>query len=157
MARRTKFVTIEGDPEKNRDVGKTYIITEVSAMQAEEWAVRAFMALGTSGIRIPDELMNAGLVGVALIGYQVFMGAQPEAVLPLWREMLPSCVQLRGVESAQGTQVALPWSPTIVEEVSTMMVLRQAILELHTGFTLAEAALRLKEAASAIQSNSSLT
>lgn len=154
MARRTKQVTIQGDPEKNRDAGKTYIITEVPAVQAEEWAVRAFMALGTSGIRIPDELMNAGLVGVALVGYQVFMGAAPEAVLPLWREMLPACVQLRGMNSNDGALVAMPWSPTIVEEVSTLMTLRQEILELHTGFTLAEAALRLKAAASAIPSNS---
>ena len=155
--RRTRNVKIEGDPEKNRDAGKVFVITEVSAVQAEEWAVRAFMALGTSGIRIPDELMNAGLVGVALVGYQVFMGAAPEAILPLWREMLPACVQLRGVDSAQGSVVTLPWSPTIVEEVSTLMTLRKEILELHTGFTLAEAAQRLKEAASAIQSNSSPT
>ncbi len=154
MARRTKFVTIEGDPEKNRDAGKTYVITEVSAVQAEEWAVRAVMALGASAIRIHDALRNAGVGGVALVGYQVFMGAAPEAVLPLWREMLPACVQLRGVDSAQGAMVTLPWSPTIVEEVSTLMALRQAVLELHTGFTLAEAALRLKAAASAIQSSS---
>jgi hypothetical protein len=51
------------------------------------------MALGTSGISVPPEMADAGLIGVALVGYQAFMGAREEAVLPLWREMLPACVE----------------------------------------------------------------
>jgi hypothetical protein len=67
-------------------------------------------------------------------------------VLPLWREMLPACV----AQCAEpGHQDAV--RPQLVEEVSTLLTLRKAILELHTGFTLAELARRFREATLARQ------
>lgn len=150
--RRTRNVTIEGTPDENRDAGKVFIVTEVSAVQAEEWGLRALMALGTGGITVPQEMADAGLMGVALISYQAFMGAREDAVMPLWREMLPACVT-----QSVSAGVTLPWSPILVEEPSTLLQLRQQILELHTGFTLAELAQRLKAATLALQSNSQNT
>jgi hypothetical protein len=149
MARRTLSVTISDD---NRDAGKTFVITEVSAVQAEEWGLRALMALGTAGIVVPKELADAGLVGAAIVGYQAFMGAKWEAVSPLWKEMLPQSVQY---EPSPGTR--MPWNEILVEEVSTLLKLRQTILELHTGFTLAELAQRLTAATSALGSSSPST
>ncbi|CAN7373872.1 hypothetical protein LJR220_003332 [Bradyrhizobium sp. LjRoot220] len=142
--RRSSKVEIPAGDTNNRDAGKTFIITEVSAVQAEEWALRALMALGTSGIVVPQETADAGLIGVALIGYQAFMGAKQDEVLPLWREMLPACVTMRVSQD-----VSHPWNPTLIEEVSTLLKLREQILELHTGFTLAELTLRLREVGSA--------
>ncbi len=150
--RRTRELKIEGDPEKNRDAGKTFLITEVDAVQSEEWGLRALMALGTGGITVPQEMADAGLMGVALVSYQAFMGAREDAVLPLWREMLPMCVK-----QYVSAEVVHPWHPTLVEEVSTLMKLRQQIMELHTGFTLAEIAQKLKAATLALQSNSQTT
>lgn len=147
--RKTRKLTIEGNPEENRDAGKVFLITEVSAVQAEEWGLRALMALGTSGIVVPQEVADAGVIGVVMIGYQAFMGASPAEVLPLWREMLPACVS-QWVSS----EVSHPWNPTLVEETSTLLKLRQNILELHTGFTLAEIALNFKTKISALKSNS---
>lgn len=144
MARRTISVTIDAT-DGNRDGGKTFVITEVSAVQAEEWGLRALMALGTAGIVVPKELASAGLIGVVLVGYQAFMGAKWEAVSPLWKEMLPQCVQF---EPSPG--VRMPWNEILVEEVSTLLKLRQSIMELHTGFTLAELAQRLTTATSAL-------
>lgn len=154
--RRTRTVTIDkpADGEReNRDAGKSFLLTEVAAIAAEEWGLRAMMALGTSGIVVPQEIADAGLIGIALIGYQAFMGAKEEAVLPLWREMLPACVQLKPPigENAAGATILMPWHPSIVEEVSTLQLLRQQILELHTGFTLAELAQKLTQATSARQ------
>lgn len=124
------------DPKKeNRDAGKIFVVTEVDAIRAEEWGLRAMMALGTGGIMVPKELVNAGLLGVVLVGYQAFMGATEEAVLPLWREMLPACVTFKHSDS-----VFEPFGPHHVEEVSTLILLRRTILELHTGFTVAELA-----------------
>lgn len=149
--RRTRTVVItEKEGEQNRDKGKTFVVTEVSAVQAEEWALRALMTLGTSGFIVPQEMADAGLIGVALIGYQAFMGARQEEVLPLWREMLPACVKYKApAEAASGADILMPWSASLVEEVSTLLTLRQQILEVHTGFTLAEFALRFQQAASA--------
>lgn len=151
MARRSISVTIDAT-DNNRDGGKTFVITEVSAVQAEEWGLRAMMALGTSGLVVPKELASAGLIGAAIIGYQAFMGAKWEAVSPLWQEMLPQCVQY---EPSPG--VRMPWNAILVEEVSTLLKLRQNILELHTGFTLAELAQRLAASSSALRLSSQNT
>lgn len=150
--RRTVSVTIHPSPDgkENRDAGKTFLITEVPATQAEEWGLRALMALGTSGIVVPQEMVDAGLIGAALIGYQAFMGAKPSEVLPLWREMLPACVQY---EPSHG--IKLPYNDTLIEEVSTRLTLRKAIMELHTSFTAAELAQRLKAATSALSDSQS--
>lgn len=155
--RRTRLVVIKAeDGKENRDASKAFLVTEASAVQAEEWGLRAIMALGTSGFIVPQEMADAGLIGLALVAYQAFMGAREEAVLPLWREMLPACVQYKApTEAASGADILMPWSPGLVEEVSTLMLLRQQILEVHTGFTLAELFLRLQRATSAISSTSS--
>lgn len=154
MARRKRFVKIEKPAEgENRDAGKTFVVTEVDAVQAEEWGVRALMALGTSGIQIPQEMLALGVLAIPLVGYQVFMGAKEEAVLPLWREMLPACVQIQHSETNFE-----PFNRTHVEEVSTLLELRKAILELHTGFTMAELASKFASMGSAfLNKNSSTT
>lgn len=150
MPRRTRLVTIEkpADGKENRDAGKVFIVTEADAITAEEWGLRAMMALGTGGIQVPPELVKAGLLGVLFIGYQAFMGAKEDAVLPLWREMLPACVALRHSEQHE---IVEPFGRHQVEEVSTLLLLRQAIMEIHTGFTVAEIASRLSAATSALQ------
>jgi hypothetical protein len=157
MPRRTKIIIIKAEEGKEiRDAGKSFLITETSAVQAEEWGLRAIMALGTSGFVVPQEMADAGLIGLALLGYSAFMGASEAAVLPLWREMLPTCVQYKApLESASGADILMPWSPSLVEEVSTLLLLRKQIVELHTGFTLAELAQKLRQASSARQSMNS--
>jgi hypothetical protein len=152
LMRRTVTVTIQGEPEKNRDAGKTFIVTEVSATQAEEWGLRAIMALGTSGVVVPQELADMGLIGAAIVGYQAFMGAKPSEVLPLWREMLPATVQYQ-----PSPGIKLPYDPSLFEEPSTLLELRKNVLELHTGFTLAELAQKFRAATLAKQTNSSQT
>lgn len=158
MPRRTRVVTIEkppADAKENRDAGKSFLVTEVDAIKAEEWGLRAMMALGTGGIVVPPELTGAGLLGIVLVGYQAFMGAREEAVLPLWREMLPACVAIQHSEN-----VTEPFRPGLVEEVSTLLLLRQTVLEIHTGFTLAELAsnfARMNSALSITPTDSSTT
>lgn len=148
--RKTRTVVIPPATEgkETRDAGKVFILTEMPAMQAEKWGLRALMALGSSGITVPQELADAGIIGVALLGYQVFMGAKFDEVEPLMDEMM-QCVQYRA-----GENVLMPFSQfgiSTIEEPSTMLVLREQLMELHTGFTLAEVAQRLKAAVSARQ------
>lgn len=151
--RREILVQIEPKPTDrwdNRDAGKTFAVKEASAGQAEEWGLRAMMALGTSGITVPPEIAGAGLVGLALIGYQAFMGSREDAVLPLWREMLPACVSY---VPPLDHNARMPFNEQLIEEVSTRLILREKIMEVHTGFTLAEIALRLRQVTSAVSSS----
>lgn len=151
--RKIREVTIAKPAEgENRDAGKTFVVKEVDAIQAEEWGLRALMAVGTSGIQIPQELLALGILAIPLVGYQAFMGSKEEAVLPLWREMLPACVSIRHSE-----QVVQPFDRTQVEEVSTLLELRKVILELHTGFTIAELASKFASMSSAFLQQRSLT
>lgn len=146
--RRTREVTIvqkEGERE-NRDANKTFLLTEVSAVAAEEWGVRAIMALGSSGITVPQEMVDGGLIGAVLVFYQAFMGANEAAIMPLWREMLPACVKHKQAEG-----IVMPYHAPMIEEVGTILTLRQQIMELHTGFTLADLARQFKEATIARQ------
>lgn len=150
--RRKSTVTIAKPAEgENRDAGKTFVVTEVDAVTAEEWGLRALMAVGTSGIQIPQELLSLGILAIPLVGYQVFMGAKEEAVLPLWREMLPACVSIRHSDT-----VLQPFERSQVEEVSTLIELRKTILELHTGFTMAELASKFASMSSAFLNQHSL-
>lgn len=153
MARRTKEVTIQQNADgSNRDAGKTFLLTEVDAVTAEEWGLRALMAIGTSGIAIPQELANMGLIGLTIVGYQALMGAKVSEILPLWREMLPATVKYR-----PSPGVTMPFDASLFEEASTLLTLRKEILELHTGFTFAELAFRFQALGSAVTSNSSTT
>jgi len=141
--RKEVYVTIAGSAD-NRDNGKRFLIVEMSAYDLEWFYARALMALGTSGITVPQELADAGAIGLALLGYQVFMGASPAAIEPLKDEMMARCVRF-----APDGDIRMGWNPQLVEEVSTLRSLREKWLELHTGFTLAELARNLKEAVSA--------
>ena len=52
MARKTKTLTIES----GRDVGKTFLITEMPLLQADRWAQQALFALAKSGISGTDAI-----------------------------------------------------------------------------------------------------
>src|SRR4051812_3277700 len=105
--RKTAEVIIPAD-EKNRDAGRRYIITEMPAMQVEKFGLRALMALGSSNLAVPQDLADAGIIGVALIGYQAFMNADFKIVEPLMDEMLTKCVQVSPSEN-----VVMPFNESL--------------------------------------------
>lgn len=129
--------------KESRDKGKTFLITEKPAMEIEKWAYRAIMALGSSGIAVSQEIVELGVIGISLLAYQTFMGADFKEVEPLMDQML-ECVQMVPSEG-----VVMPLYIGSIEEVTTLTMLRREILELHSGFTFAELASKLKAAASA--------
>lgn len=135
--RKEKYITITAD---NRDKGKRFLITEMPAYDLEWFYARALMALGTSGISVPQELVEMGAIGIALLSYQIFLGASPAAIQPLKDEMMKRCVSY-----APSDEISAGWDPSVIEEVSTLKLLREEILELHTGFTLAALAQSLRE------------
>ena len=137
--RRTKSVQIPTDDPNNRDAGKIYLLTELPSARSEKWAARVFLAFASSGIKVPDKAAKAGLAGLASMGSSLitgFTGVPWEIAEPLFDEMM-ACVQL---------MVGKPGSPAIprplmvdddIEEISTRLLLRREIIELHLGFSLA--------------------
>lgn len=138
MARKTKEVLIETD---NRDRGKTFRITEMSAAQAEKWAFRAISAAAKGGAEVPAEAIGLGMAAVAVIGIQAVIRAAPDEAMPLLDEMM-GCVEI--VSSAG---IARKLIEDDIEEVVTRLFLRSEVLELHTGFSVAATLSSLGQAA----------
>lgn len=140
MARRTKLWTSTFD----RDAGKTFLLTEMSADKAERWAIRMVMALANAKVEIPEGSLQAGMSGLAAIlthGVRSLAGLKYEAVSDLLDEMM-TCVQFKPQGPSPGSPELPPQQlfadPNCqIEEVKTRLWLRMEVLELHLGFSLA--------------------
>lgn len=132
MARRTSFVTIQGDKEKNRDVGKVFKLTEMPPMQSEKWAYRAFLALASGGIEIPEDIAQQGLMGIAQMGIKIFGSMRWPDAEPLLDEMM-GCIEV--VPDPANRAVTTQLFGASLDEVSTLMTLRKAIFALHVDFS----------------------
>lgn len=128
--RKTADITIS--EAGSRDAGKTFRITEMPAARAEKWAMRALLALAKSGADLPIDAASGGMQAIAYFGLQALTSLSFADAEPLLDEMM-GCVQI--VEKA----ITRPLTDDDIEEVRTRMQLRKAILELHVGFSLADA------------------
>lgn len=125
MARRNQTVTI--DNEKSRDHGKSFVITEMPAEQAEWWAARAIQALLSEN---PDigSLGDTPLAQIAAMGFKALGSLPPEKMKPLLDEMF-TCVKM-GLPNGQSRDLLAG----DIEEVMTRMQLRKDIFMLHVDF-----------------------
>jgi hypothetical protein len=57
MARKERTVVIETE---GRDLGRTYLLREMPASQAEAWATRLLLALGKGGVEVPEGFLCDG-------------------------------------------------------------------------------------------------
>ena len=149
MARRVAIIR----GTSGRDKGKAYMLTEMPASQAERWAMRAIMAMASSGAEMPDGMEGAGLAGIA----SMVAGADPDtpALAMLARGALVlfsrvpfdvaeqlmadmfSCVTFVYDQSKpDGTRYLIEDD---IEEVATRLKLRAELLKLHLGFSSAAA------------------
>lgn len=128
MARKTAiFNATDG-----RDKGKAFFITELPAADAEDWAMRALFALINAGVEIPDDLLSAGLAGLAALGVKSLTKVPYEAAKPLFDTMM-QCVQF--IPDPRDHRTVRPlMTNDDIEEVSTRLALRKAVLDLHMDF-----------------------
>lgn len=134
MARRTRLWTATQD----RDAGKTFLITEMSADKAERWAIRMVLALTNANVEVPEGSLQAGMSGIAAIlaqGVRNLAGLKFEAVSDLLDEMM-TCVQYQPAANLP-PQPLWAGDNSQIEEVRTRLSLRMEVLELHLGFSLA--------------------
>lgn len=151
MARREKHITIDAD---GRDKGKVFVLTEMPATAAEKWAIRAFLAMGQSGVEIPDDIASAGLMGIASMGVRAILGMPWQLVEPLLDEMW-ACVAFIPNPGQPGTVVTGHMLDTQIEEFGTRLLLRQEVLDLHLGFSLAELTSTFRSAMTAMVADDS--
>ena len=127
MARKVATIKITAE---GRDKGKQFEITEMSAASSEDWAMRAISVAGRSGIDIPAALLNGGMAGFAVLGMQAFMQAPHEQKKPLLDEML-TCVKYQPEDVRMAARALVE---SDIEEVSTLLKLREEVMQLHLGF-----------------------
>jgi len=125
MARKTKIINIT---KSGRDHGKVFVLTELSASDAEEWAGRALFSLMNAGVEIPEDIAQAGLAGVAAIGIKALGALRFDDAKPIFDKMM-ECVKIQ-VRS----DVVRDLIEDDIEEVSTRLLLRREIISLHMDF-----------------------
>lgn len=134
MRKQTEIV-IDG-PDAGRDKGRKFLLTEMPASAAEKWAVRAFLALGRSGIEIPDEVRAGGMAAFAAIGFQL-LGRVDFAEAEWLMDELMKCVQIVLPPEHGNTPVTRRLIEDDIDEVRTRVRLKMEVFTLHTGFSLA--------------------
>lgn len=128
--RKEKIVHITAE---GRDKGKTFIIREMSASDAEWWAMRAFKGIVAAGVNVPDNVRGGGMAGIAIMGLRAFGELNPADLKELLDEMF-ACVYIQRDNNPNIVQRPLEED---IEEVATRLKLREEWFELHTGFSLA--------------------
>jgi hypothetical protein len=118
--------------EIGRDKGKEFHITEMPATKAENWAIKALLAVGNSGLEIPENLAAQGMAGLLAVGYMNLLKIPFEAAKPLLDEMM-DCVQY-----VPSPSIKRPLIEDDIEEVQTRLLLRKVVWNLHMDFFLSE-------------------
>lgn len=134
---KTIVITTEG-----RDKGKMFHITELPASESEAWAARALFTMMNCGVEIPDDLLAAGLAGIAAIGIKSLSRVPYEMAKPLFDQMM-ECIAIvpdpKQPLVKRGYGGVGPMIEDDIEEVSTRLQLRKAVLDLHLDFFLTAA------------------
>lgn len=121
MARKVNQFTVE---KEGRDKGKTFVITEMSAVQAHEWATKAIFAILNTGIDMPDDLAQMGLPGLAVMGIGAIPNIPHAVAKPLLDELM-TCVQIKVEKTTRALY------PDDFEEVTTIFDLQREVLSMH--------------------------
>ena len=128
MARRQEQYTIEG----GRDDGKTFLLTEMPADQAEQFAWKAISAAARGGLNVPAGMAGSGFAGLAQMGFNMLMSISFDDLQPLLYEMM-QCVKL--IPDPGKPSVTRPIDREDIEEASTYFKLRAEVFKLHVGFS----------------------
>lgn len=141
MARKTETYTVT---DANRDNGKTFLITEMSAAQAEAWAMRAILALMDGKVELPEGIESEGMAGIARVGIKALAGLRWDVAEPLMKEMF-DCIQI--IPDPARPQIIRPLIEQDIEEIMTRVKLRGEVWALHTGFSMTAALSKSPQAA----------
>lgn len=126
--RKEKVVTITA---KGRDTNKQFHLTEMDAERAEEWGMRALLALARGGVELPEGIERMGLAGIAVVGVKALGQLDYDVAKPLLQQMM-DCVQI--IPDPSKPQVRRTLVPDDIEDVKTRLELRREVIDLHIDF-----------------------
>lgn len=135
-----------------RDKGKTFHLTEMYAMDGDAWARRALSAVAKHA---PEGMLidlNGGWPALAEMGVKAILSAIGDDATSLIEEMT-TCIQIKE------TLVTRPLilRSDDIEEISTIIKLRDEVIRLHANFSIIEIALKFGEVIRTIIENSPTT
>lgn len=142
MARKTQIITVTSD---GRDKGKSFLITEFPPRRAEAWAYRALSSVARSGqsgldAETMDAIRDTGMAAVAALGLRAITSLPYDDAQPLLDEMIEA-VSFVPDKSKIDKSTMAPYSRFLtdddIEEVATVLQLRDEVFKLHTGFSVA--------------------
>lgn len=129
MARRETRITIA---TPDRDHGKIFVVMEMPAAKFTDWATRAMLALGNSGVEISEDQLSGGAAGFASIALTLLGRVKFELWKPLANDLM-ACVKIQ--PSPDRTDVVRAMIPDDIEEFTTPLVLQKEALALHINFS----------------------
>jgi hypothetical protein len=147
--RRTMSYKVE---DKGRDEGKLFLITEMAASHAENWAMRALLALMNGEVEVPEDVASLGMAKLAEIGLKKLGSLSFEVAEPLLAELM-TCIQI--IPDPLKTHVVRPLIESDIEEVATRIKLKWEVLNLHVDFSQAVALSKSKLKPAAAKAESS--
>lgn len=119
--------------EEGRDKGKEFLITEMSAWDADSLAQDIFRAMGDSNYSsIPADIIAMGCAGLATVGLSVISASSPEVARQL-RDRLMSTVDIVITSEGQRQQRKVNGSLDF-EEVSTIRSLLDKVFQVNFDF-----------------------
>lgn len=127
------FVPTDG---RDKETGYRFLLTEMPALRAERWALRALLALAHSGVELPEDAQTAGLAALAHAGLKALHSLDFHEAQPLLDEMW-SCVQV--MPDPSNVHILRPirmlgQEGDDIEELTTIWQIRERIFRLHTDF-----------------------
>lgn len=118
---------------EGRDKGKEFLITEMSAWDADTLAQDIFRAMGDSNYSsIPADVIAMGCAGLATVGLSVISASSPEVARQL-RDRLMSTVDIIITNDGQRQQRKVNGSMDF-EEVSTIRTLLDKVFQVNFDF-----------------------
>lgn len=127
--RKIKLVEIEAN---NRDQGKAFKITEMSAFAAERWAIRAGFAMMNSGADFSElDGQPMSMAAFAKMGLSALSKISFDLAEPLIDELM-TCVEI--IPDPNQVKITRPLIEQDVEEVTTLLTLKKEVWALHVDF-----------------------
>lgn len=119
--------------EEGRDKGKEFIITEMSAWDADTLAQDIFRAMGDSNYsQIPTDVIAMGCAGLATVGLSVISASSPDVARQL-RDRLMSTVDIVVTNEGKRQQRKVKGELDF-EEVSTIRTLLDKVFKVNFDF-----------------------
>ena len=107
------------------------------ATKAEDWAIRAMLALANANVDIPEGAFQLGMAALAEIGLKKLFAVDAVQMKPLLTELM-ECVEFVPNPQKPQVKVTYPLFESQVEEVKTLLTLKWEVLKLHLDFSLAD-------------------